>query len=135
MEMYVESTIVDKRDAVNQPSRRAQARGGARITVRQAAAMTFALALGLAIGLVFRGTENLGFLEWVMVLLAISAMAVGYCVRGMEFEGDEARPLPRRDERTNVIPLASRRAPVAAGGSSREQHPSVSRPLRTSGRL
>ena len=91
--------------------------------MRQVAATTLTLTLGFAMGLVFRGTENLGFLEWVMVLLTISAMAAGYYIRGMEFGGDEARPLPRSDERSNVIRLASstrsrcRRRRLAATGT------------------
>ena len=78
--------------------------------------MTFALALGLAIGLVFRGTENLGFLEWVMVVLAISAMGVGYYLRGMELDGDEDRRSTRPDGRSNVVRLAPRAAVAVDGG-------------------
>lgn len=83
--------------------------------------IVFALALGFAMGLVFRGTENLGFLEWVMVLLALTAMAAGYCIRGIEFDDDEPRPLSRRQDRTNVICLASRRSPVPGNGRVRER--------------
>jgi multisubunit Na+/H+ antiporter MnhB subunit len=112
METYVRSTEADNRDVVNEPSRRAPRRVGDRIAARQVATLTFALALGFALGLVFHRTENLGFLEWVMVVLAIAAMAAGYYIRGMEFDRDEARPLSRSDQLSNVIRLASRQSPV-----------------------
>ena len=107
--MYAGSIAEVRRPAVEQPSSRAPRRVRSHIKMGQVTAITFALALGFALGLVFRGTENLGFLEWVMVVLAISAMAAGYYLRGMEFGGSEARPSPRSDERSNVISLASRR--------------------------
>jgi hypothetical protein len=89
-----------------------------------------ALALGFAMGLVFRGTENLGLLEWAMVLLAIAAMAVGYYIRGIEFDGDEARPSSRSHDRSNVICLASQRSPVVGNGLRRESA-SKNRRVRT----
>jgi hypothetical protein len=93
--------------------------------MRQVAAITFALALGFAMGLVFHGTENLGFVEWVMVILAISAMAAGYYIRGMEIDADDARSPSRSDERSNVVSLVTRRAPVRSGGSSHERRGSA----------
>jgi hypothetical protein len=134
MEMHVRSTGEGNREACDPHSYRVAKRVGRQITMRHVTAMTFALALGFAMGLVFRGSENLGFLEWVMMLLAISAIAVGYYIRGIEFDGDDAQPLPRSDERSNVPRLASRhsRVPVSGSGSSRDRRSSVSHPIRAS---
>ena len=72
-----------------------------------------ALTLGFAMGLVFRGTQNLGLLEWVMVLLAISAMAAGYYIRGIELDGDQDSPSPSSHERADLVHIASGHAPVS----------------------
>jgi hypothetical protein len=100
------------------------------IKMKHAVTWLFALALGFAMGLVFRGTENLGLLEWGMVLLAIAAMATGYSIRGIELDGDEARAFSRSHERSNVS-CASQRSPLPGHGSRRERA-SVSGRLRTS---
>ena len=73
----------------------------------------FALTLGFATGLVFRGTENFGLLEWAMVLLAISAMATGYYIRGIEPDGDETYLSSSSHERSNVVRIASAGSPVS----------------------
>jgi len=112
MNAHLRSTGEDNRRAANQPWHRPSMRVGHQSKVKQAVTSMFALALGFAMGFVFRGTENLGFLEWVIVLLAIAAMAAGYYIRGIELDGDETRPLSRPHDRSNVICLASQRSPV-----------------------
>ena len=90
MEAYVRSTGEDNRG-------RAQLRHAplipngylSRINMKQAVTCVFALALGFAMGFAFRVTDSLGFLEWVMALVAIAGMAVGYYIRGIE--PDDAR--------------------------------------------
>jgi len=132
MEAYVRSIGEDHRGAANQPWHRPPMRVGHRIEMKHAVTIIVALTVGFAMGLVFRGTENLGLLEWVMVLLTVVAMAAGYYIRGMELDGDEARPEPSSRERSNIVCLAAQRSPVPSNRSWRERRASVSGPVRTS---
>jgi hypothetical protein len=96
MEAYVGSSGKDNVSAANQLRNAPPMRIGYphRMKMKHLATCSSALALGFAMGLVFRGTENLALLEWVMVLLAIAAMAAWYCIRGIELDGveDARRP-------------------------------------------
>jgi hypothetical protein len=136
MDAYVRSIGEGNRGAANRLRHAppVRVRHSYPIKMKHAVNCLFALALGFAMGLVFRGTENLGLLEWVMVLLAIAAMAAGYYIRGIELDGNEARPLSRSHGRSNVIRLASQPSPVPGSGSLRERRASVSSRVRTSHR-
>ena len=111
MEAYVRSSGEDIGGGDGRPrDERRRAPGSShRFGSKHAVTCTFALAFGFAAGLVFRGTEHLALLEWVMVVLAIAGMATGYYIRGIGLEPGDAGPLPRPSARSNVTYLPAAR--------------------------